>query len=349
MLAKKTVFVIGAGASYEVGLPLGDELRSKIARLIDIRFASGVSFESGDYEIYQALKHYAGCNGLRVNDLLHKCWLIRDALPGAISIDNLVDAHRNDNEIAHIGKLAIAKSILAAERASLLYVDRQSERGFRIEKAVGSWLIPLFQKLTENVAREDAHCIFDNVEFVVFNYDRCLEYFLPRALQAYYGLSEPEANELGTTAKIYHPYGQVGGLAPGDPSGVASFGDEHYNLIQVSERIRTFSEGLRFESHREIIKSAISNAENLVFLGFAFHPINMSIISIDEPGATKRIFGTTLGIADAAVRRIREDIFLAIKKRTGVEREESSSCLLEVNLENRGANDFLYAHFRSLD
>ena len=32
----KTVFIIGAGASTEVGLPVGDELKHKIAELLDI-------------------------------------------------------------------------------------------------------------------------------------------------------------------------------------------------------------------------------------------------------------------------------------------------------------------------
>ena len=40
MFAKPTVFVLGAGASYECGFPLGSELVSRIATTLDVNTAS---------------------------------------------------------------------------------------------------------------------------------------------------------------------------------------------------------------------------------------------------------------------------------------------------------------------
>jgi len=350
LIRRKTTFVVGAGSSFELGLPLGDKLRDEIAKLIDIRFKGYNDFVSGDHSIYLALKkHCESFEGLGINDLLHKCWLLRDGLPAAISIDNLLDAHRHDEHIAFIGKVAIAKSILAAERASTLYWDRNNQKQFQLQQAVGSWLIPLFQKLTENVAKEDADEIFKNVCFVVFNYDRCLEYFLPRALSAYYGLSDEEAKQIAGSAIIYHPYGQVGALTQGASEGVAEFGESDRNLDAVVTRIRTFTEGLRYESHSEAIKESLRTTENLVFLGFAFHPINMEILRLTGESNLKKVFGTTVGLADAAVRRVKEDIFLTLNKRVNDGKHASAKFLDEINLEARGASDFLYAHFRSLE
>ena len=46
---KFLVLVLGAGASKEVNLPIGTELKSEIARLLDIRFEFGSRQKSGDY------------------------------------------------------------------------------------------------------------------------------------------------------------------------------------------------------------------------------------------------------------------------------------------------------------
>jgi len=54
-MTKKTVYVVGAGASYEANLPTGNELKDRIAKLLDIRFEFD-SQKSGDYEIQQALR-----------------------------------------------------------------------------------------------------------------------------------------------------------------------------------------------------------------------------------------------------------------------------------------------------
>ena len=50
----KTVYVVGAGASYEANLPTGNELKDEIASLLKIKFDFNTQV-SGDYDIQQAL------------------------------------------------------------------------------------------------------------------------------------------------------------------------------------------------------------------------------------------------------------------------------------------------------
>lgn len=207
MFTRKTLFVIGAGASFELGLPLGDGLKKSIAGLLNITFPDGWNQTTGDYQIAEILKAKAQSEGNRDwNYLLHKCWLIRDALPGSLSIDNLLDAHRRDPDIAFIGKLAIAKAILTAERSSKLFVNLRTERELSFADVADTWLVPLFQLMSEGVSKEEAITLFDKLTFVVFNYDRCLESFLPLALRLYYGFSDNETIELIKNARIIHPY-----------------------------------------------------------------------------------------------------------------------------------------------
>jgi hypothetical protein len=350
LIERRTTFVIGAGASYELGLPLGEGLKQDIRPLLNLSFDDLGRFKGRDSDLYRTLLVYQeNKRNITFQELVKKCWMLSHALPAAISIDNLLDAHRDDEHIAFIGKVAIAKAVIQAERSSTLYWDQSKRDDFDLSNATGSWLIPLFQKLTENIPKQDATRIFDNVSFVVFNYDRCLEFFLPRALSTYYGFNDQEAKQIASSARIYHPYGQVGALDHGHSQGIASFGDTKANLAEVANRIRTFTEGLRYDSHRDTIRAEIESSENVVFLGFAFHPLNMRVLQVPSGNRIRRIFGTTIGLADAAVRRVREDVYLTFNKRPDDGKSAALDYLDEVNFEARGARDFLYAHFRSLE
>ncbi|NOZ75692.1 MAG: hypothetical protein GXO90_10050, partial [FCB group bacterium] len=57
MVRKKSIIILGAGASQEVGLPVGSELKNSISELLDIRFdEDGIKQISGDYSITAALR-----------------------------------------------------------------------------------------------------------------------------------------------------------------------------------------------------------------------------------------------------------------------------------------------------
>lgn len=130
MFRSKTVFVLGAGASQEVGLPTGDDLKKKIASKIDIRFDS-FQQKHGDYRITEALREHVkspdGRNG-DINPHLHMAWQLCEALPLEISIDNLLDKHRGNKIAETCGKLGIVSSILEAEKASRLHYKPTEER-----------------------------------------------------------------------------------------------------------------------------------------------------------------------------------------------------------------------------
>lgn len=52
--AKKTVVIVGAGASREAGLPIGSELKKEIAKALDIRCEDRSRMVSGDNCMFQA-------------------------------------------------------------------------------------------------------------------------------------------------------------------------------------------------------------------------------------------------------------------------------------------------------
>jgi hypothetical protein len=304
----KTVFVIGAGASKEANLPTGHELKEKISNLLNIRFDFSKQI-SGDYHIVNALKVITkkpDSSGDDVNAYLKEARLIRDALPLAISIDNFIDSHRGNKKIAICGKLSIIRAILESERSSLLYFDKNNRNtGLNFSALDNTWYLPLFQLMTENCQIDDLQKRLTSITFIVFNYDRCIEHFLFQALQKYYRISEAEASELINQIDIYHPYGSVGSLPWSKTGPKREFGEEPYaeDIIELVEKIKTFTEGTDpSSSDIKSIKAAMSNASRLIFIGFAFHKLNMQLITPDdfnpEKNEAPRCFATTYNISE---------------------------------------------------
>ncbi len=342
-----TVFVIGAGASKEVNLHTGLEFKKKIAQLLDIRYGHfGDKQEHGDYLIASALfEHVRQPDGRRgdINPYLHGAWQIRDALPLAISIDHVINAHRDNDKIALCGKLAIVRSILGDEKNSLLYFEplaRSKMQSSRLEK---TWYTPFFQLLTENCGPGNIKKRFESITLIIFNYDRCVEHFIYNALQNYYGLSGPEAGELLKDINIFHPYGVVGTLPWMSQDDAIEFGAELHpkQLLELSHKIKTFSEGTDPKSSEILqIRQHMSVADKVVFLGFAFHELNMPLITperVDGSGKSQiKCFATTYGISSSDEEVVEKQITDLYHR------------AIRVQMANLTCADFFVEYWRSL-
>jgi hypothetical protein len=280
-LARDTIYVVGAGASYEVDLPVGNKLKEDISKILFMKFQHG-SIIDGNYDLYQALRHHTGNNIDETNTYIKECRHIRDNMPLAISIDNFIDSEKGNDKLALCGKMAIVDAILAAEKSSKLNFNKyEGERKLNFPSLEKTWYLPFFRTLTENCNAADLPDRFSTITLIVFNYDRCIEHFLLQALMSYYRLSESDAAEIINKLKIIHPYGTVGSLPWQDraSSTVMEFGGEiqAYQLIEYSERIRTFTEGAHSDQ-MEQLRFSMKHTERLVFLGFAFHRLNMELL-----------------------------------------------------------------------
>jgi hypothetical protein len=313
MFKSKTLLVVGAGASCEAGFPSGEELKANIAKILDIRFDDwGSRLVSGDHRMVDAFRQAAQEAGDlqgNINPYLHKAWRIRDVVPAAaISIDNFLDAHQGDTLMELCGKLGIVKSILDAERNSKFRAHREGDSTFKLNDLIGTWYVGFLQMLTEGITKDDIGRIFDNLSIITFNYDRCIEHFLCQGLTDYYDLNEAEAQELVSNLKIYHPYGKIGQLPWQSSTGTVPFGSDRANLVELSKQIKTFTEGLDDTQWRGAIHEVVGDAEVIVFLGFAFHPLNMELLSPGYSTAAQRIYATTLGLSDSDEAVIEDDI-----------------------------------------
>src|SRR5258708_34475917 len=292
MFKNKTVFIVGAGASAELDLPLGSALANGISAKMDIRFERGVqSVGTGDLQLFHQItktgQQYA-------NEFQNAAWLIRDGILLSRSIDDFLDLHRNDPRIGLYGKAAIVQSILEAERGSKLYFGRNSHSDkFSPAKFGDTWLVKFMQMLTPGIPREDVRQIFDNVSFIVFNYDRCIEFFMLHALQTVYGIHEEEAQAALDDLEIIHPYGAIDASVP--------FGAKQANWAKLAEGIKTYTEQIGAGELTGRIAARILDARHIVFLGFAYHEQNMLLLKPPKALSSKKLFGTAFGMSNSDV------------------------------------------------
>lgn len=307
---KETTFVIGAGASAEIGLPVGAELRSLIGELVNITFEDGYTQSTGDYEVCEALRlevrHSDGRSG-NINPHLHSAKRLAEALPLALSVDNYLEAHQSDELTVLVGKLGITKAILEAEHRSALAYDWWNANGPDLTRIGQNWLTRFFQMASEGVTTADVDRIFENVAFIVYNYDRCLELFIFEALKVYYGLSSSTALSILGNTRIFHPYGTVGQLALEGRGGV-SFGAQKQGakLLELSKSIRTFSE--RIDAGNELLEARdwMRQSEQVIFLGTAYHRQNLELIDPVLPSRISAVLGTSLGISSSDAQVVKD-------------------------------------------
>jgi len=327
MFRSKTVFILGAGSSAEVGMPLGESLKHIISAKLNIEYTQHIFGKqmTGDRGIARALlRHSKDLNNGYEDNSLHvvKAQRLRKALPHAISIDNLLDAHRGD-EIAEIcGKLGIFQSILEAERNSKLF-STAIEEEIKFGDLAGTWFSEFVKILTEDVPKSEFESLFTNVSFINFNYDRCLEHYLLQALSNYYDLEEQKIIATMKTLKVLRPYGSVGMLPwqSNNPNWTVSFGSDEYStdndlyrqdkgeaLLSVARQIKTFNEKQHNPAELKELHSLITEAKTIVFLGFAFHRQNVDLLTPDNSCNARNLYTTTLGISSSDWPLIERDL-----------------------------------------
>lgn len=304
----KVTFIIGAGASKELGIPTGTELKQKISGLLRTLFSGSTErnppIENAILSAFPEMRYKQNL----YDEYTLAARRICTAMPLSISIDNFIDAHQGDAAIELCGKLAITQAILAEEKNSILYINqenRETSIDFSNAKIQNCYLTPLFARLTENCTFENLAARLSSVSFIVFNYDRCIEHFLFHAIQTYYGVTPTESEKMLKNIHIYHPYGSVGPLewqeknVRGVPFGAQPNTE---NFLHIAKDIKTFTEGTNPDSSEiRSIHYTLELSSHIVFLGFAFHQLNMNLLTpIRKTPAEipKKFFATAYGLSE---------------------------------------------------
>lgn len=299
MLNRKTLFILGAGASADAAkFPTGIKLAEQISKYLDFRFGDE-GLESGDQRLFVNMRRTFQRD---INDWQAAAWRIRDGIILSNSIDDFLHIRKTDEHMQIVGKAAIARLILEAERNSPLFIDGQRmPRTLDLIPLRETWLVKFMRILSAGITEVES--IFDSVSFIVFNYDRCLEQFLFHAVQQQYGLDANEAARLLQKLTIIHPYGQVGplqtNLGQHDALPFGGHGEGFDDYLRLSQSIKTYTEEIFDDQERDRIRAEVAKAQCLVFLGFGFHPANMTLLRSGKPYSHKPVFATAYGVSES--------------------------------------------------
>lgn len=297
-----TVFVVGAGASVEFGLPTGAGLNKMVAGYL-APTADKWGSVWNDHTLDQALKNWPG---IHPNRLLAASRKIAAGIPFASSVDDFLFIHGDDEAVVAAGKAAIAASVLYAENKS--YLARLGHHDDTVQaKALGaletSWPLQLMKFLMPGIRAKDVGELFSDVAFVNFNYDRCLEHALYHGLQRTHALSPEEAGDVVKSVAIVHPYGRAGYLSWEKQHPKVPFGGAHdgRTIIELASEVHTLTESHHTDDERQQIRALLTGAERIVFLGFGFHRQNIDLISpiqsaheVTRPQIFATAYGTSL-------------------------------------------------------
>lgn len=309
MIRSPLTIVVGAGASAEFNIPVSAGLKKEIADSLNLINKSNIR-EKNLLVLRNAIQKISNDEN-SYHNLNSEISTIVDALPLAISIDNLIDAHNSNELLKKIGKLSIVNSIIKLEGQSIIYkaLDRE-KRNLNFDKFSETWINFMFQILTERVNLHNIEHIFDNICFVVFNYDRCIEYFFFHAIKSYYKLNDSQCIRILNKMKIVHVYGKTGPLLQENHEDGIGFGEinqlDEEKLINISNNISTFTESVSIENSKTA-KNFVESAETIIFLGISYNDQNMEIIRPQKCKA-KRIFGTACRMSNFDIASIKKTL-----------------------------------------
>lgn len=304
----KTVIIVGAGASYEFGLPVGSVLQDRIRSQTNMDTTrGGLKPFYNNVAFYNSLPAAAGLlepTSIGLDRLAKKSLQISQGVQLAASIDNYLHAHNGDPELVAVGKYAIAQCILDAEKSSSLAYSGNGNsfhgrgKGDTPLHPHQSWIGLLTKSLSAGRDFSDFCQALSSITFVCFNYDRCIERYLSGAASQIYPSSVFSYEALDEATNIIHPYGFLGELRPEEGTeGTFGKNEDPSFAIEAALNIKTFTEGMDDNVTAEI-GEVLSEAANAVFLGYGFITTNDDFLFGDGPFNISTVLGTTYGISD---------------------------------------------------
>ncbi|HKS20967.1 MAG TPA: hypothetical protein VJS63_17315 [Bradyrhizobium sp.] len=295
MFKRPVVIIVGAGAGFEYRMPLGSKLASDIADAVRFRFEHfSRTPTNGDPSLFNLLFRRFQQDLTTLNRFTQAGNDLASTITAAVSVDDALYQLSENATAVTLGKMAIFQTILRAEAGSSLKFSRETGR---IDEAAGrnDWIEALFSMAIAGLKKSELRSAFQNVTFISFNYDRCIEHYLYWAFQRI-GVDSVQAAEVVECLNMIRPYGGLGPVLP-NTNGRIEFGfGGHLDPYEILDRIRTYTESSIHDGAR--LKGALHDAHLIIFLGFGFHPQNLELLRLDQP-RTAHVMATVKNIHPA--------------------------------------------------
>jgi hypothetical protein len=306
MIKNKTTFILGAGASYPYGYPLGTELFNKIIELRREGHFLSLLEKAYPKELIPLKQSSTEDDYKELTYLLERS--------GLMSIDAFMIANP---ALAHLSKFAVTYLLLNQEEKNPNVVRRNSS---------GDWYRYLYNEFMSGSDGETISSVLRNeVNFITFNYDVSLERFFLNALESKF--NRKDAIEFFKVIPIKHVYGKVR-VMPWEKGATATDFLSHLEPNKIKE----YSLGINYvhengsDENIDSIRNLISESQKIIFLGFAFDVRNVEKLRIDWNKANVDFFACTFGMTkDEFLKKVQ---LLYIKNMTDGGPEKDSLELL---------------------
>jgi len=230
------------------------------------------------------------------------------------SIDEVLHWFSSNPDIVELGKAAIVREILQAERVAQISLFRPV--GIQVADYTPTWLSHFLSMAIGALKREQVGNVFANVVIINFNYDRIIEHFIYSELQTRLKVRKSEAQSAISKLKMIRPYGSVGRLPWQDESASVAFGadlgNDHDALFALSKNVHTYTEQALTENIKNELKEALVGARLIVILGFGFHQQNMDILKVKDRVGVKQVIATTWKIDKENYENMQSDIVISL-------------------------------------
>ncbi|MBN2267787.1 MAG: hypothetical protein JW725_05635 [Candidatus Babeliaceae bacterium] len=255
MIEKRTVLVLGAGASLPYGLPLGNELKNLIFALLN-----------------NVSERHKLADLLKMNEPDIRRFAKELSESGLDSIDAWLERR---SEFTELGKTCVAHIIINSEKPGYL----MNSEMHRKDPFKADWCRIVWQKMVDGT-RSVAELRNNRIIFVTFNYDRALEAYMMMAAKNTFGQDEKACAEAIRGITIIHAYGQAGFLEwQSNPNKMQII---PYGSTTDWKGAQTCANAIKIvgedrSNGDELIQAseAIRRAKKVYFLGFGYHKENM--------------------------------------------------------------------------
>ena len=270
VLQKRTVLVLGAGASVDFNFPTG----------------VGLSKQIFDQTAYGAPGHEHLASQGFGRDFIES---FRNAF--FYSGKNSIDAFLEHNEdFSDVGKAAISSVLGRCETPEDLF------------KFENNWLRYLYGQLNTSFEEFGNHPL----SIITYNYDRAVETFLFTALKYTYHRADEECIEVLNKLPIVHLHGSLGPLPWQRPAWSSPYSPEPtpekikvgVKSIKIIHAQPTDRDN-EFRQARELLK----NADRVLFMGFGYDKTNLERLDLSTNLGPKVAFGTCIGLSNAEKER----------------------------------------------
>jgi hypothetical protein len=295
-----------------MGCPWGMRSLQKLPKTRSFTFEYSSTPKTGDPRLYDLITSHVGRDKEALKRFTAAGHKLAAAILSSISIDDALYQLSELPESVTLGKVCIIRSILKAEGNSNLVLSRETGR---LSDSAGrdGWIEQMFSMAVSNLKQSELRYAFNNITFINFNYDRCLEQYLLWSLQRL-GVDEGTSAEVVEGLKIIRPYGTLGSSLPGRPTYLAYGYGGHVNTFDLVSRIRTYTESALHDKQQ--LEQIVLNAGLFVILGFGFHPQNLDLLAVSQNVANRertRLMATVRGIHQANLDVLRSKLQGALR------------------------------------